>query len=375
MSAKVDIKVVKGIDGKSGDAIWESTEEIVPNTGLPVNLIVGQTGTGKTSLIQMMGGGTPTTSSTFADTKHCSLYKVANEGQEYIFLDTVGLLDTASTNDGRKGFITALVKYIQNQNLNVERVFFTVPLGGRQMTEMADWIAVLLEALGGKDGVALVSHWVITKWNQDSKFNKRQCEQDAAKPDGTLQTMKQQSLGFEVITHGEENQEDLFRIMAPTTSTSKGLSKAAMNPEAEHRENMIKQVDDLQAGVNGLNSSIASMKSDSDFQKQEDQLRRRLSQATTDLANCGKSKSKKKKYKNIIDEANQQLGECSRTWRDNKTSKEEKTRKLKELNDNFQAQLDQLRRREGIMEQLGDLVGVKGGAAKEVLKIKGHAYK
>merc|ERR1719478_167740 len=148
-----------------------------------------------------------------------------------------------------------------------------------------------------------------------------------------------------------------------------------MNPEAEHHENMIKQVDDLQAGVNGLNSSIASMKSDSDFQKQEDQLRQRLSQATTDLANCGKSTSEKSKYKKIIDEANQQLGECSRTWRDNKTSKEEKTRKLKELNDNFQAQLDQLRRREGIMEQLGDLVGVKGGAAKEVLKMKGHAYK
>merc|ERR1719359_1868690 len=106
--------------------------------------------------------------------------------------------------------------------------------------------------------------------------------------------MRQQSLGFDVITHGEENQEDLFSHMFPTTSTGKGLSKLAMNPEAEHHENMIKQVDDLQEGVNVLNSSIASMKSDSDFQKQEDQLRRRLSQATTDLANCGKSKSKKK---------------------------------------------------------------------------------
>merc|ERR1719183_3240106 len=127
---------------------------------------------------------------------------------------------------------------------------------------------------------------------------------------------------------------------------------------------MIKQVDDLQEGVNGLHSSIASMKSDSDFQKQEDELRRRLSQATTRLANCGKSSSEKSKYKKIIDEANQQLGECSRTWRDNKTSKEEKTRTLKELNANFQAQLDQLRRREGIMEQLGDMVGVKGDAAK-----------
>jgi predicted nucleic acid-binding Zn-ribbon protein len=112
---------------------------------------------------------------------------------------------------------------------------------------------------------------------------------------------------------------------------------------------MVKQVDDLQAGVSGLNSSISSMKSDSDFQQQEDQLRRRLSQATTGLANCGKSASEKSKYKKMIDEANQQLGECSRTWRDNNTSKEEKTRKLKELNANFQAQLNQLRRREGIM--------------------------
>jgi len=371
MSAKVAIKVVKGIDGKSGDAIWESTEEIVPNTGLPVNLIVGQTGTGKTSLIQMMGGGTPTTSSTFADTKHCSLYRVANEVKEYIFLDTVGLLDTASTNDGRKAFITDLVKYIRDNNLNVGRVFFTVPLGGRQMTEMADWIAVLLDALGGKDEVGLVAYWVITKWNQDSKFNKRQCEQDKAKPDGTFQTMKRQSLGFDVITHGEENQEDLFTTMASTTSTNKGLSKAAMNSEAEHHENMVKQVDNLQEGVKGLRLSIASMRSDSDFQQQGDQLRRRLNEATAELANCSKSQSKKDKYKKIIDDATQQLGECSRLWRDNKASKEDKMQKLKEL----RAQLNQLRQREGIMEQLGDLVGVTGGAAKEALKIKGYTYK
>merc|ERR1719183_3418630 len=128
---------------------------------------------------------------------------------------------------------------------------------------------------------------------------------------------------------------------------------------------MIKQVDDLLASVNLLSSSIASMKSDSDFQKQEDQLRRRLSQATTDLANCGKSASKKSKCKKLIDEANQQLGECSRSWRDNKASKEDKTRKLKELNHNFQAQLDELRTlnyyENLCVEQLGDL--------------KGHAYK
>merc|ERR1719199_455659 len=208
MSARAKVKVVSHIDDDD-EITWASSEVAVPATGLPVNLIIGQTGTGKTSVIQMMGGGTPTTTSTFADTKHCSLYMVAHEGKgkEYVFLDTVGLLDTASTNARRGAFITDLVKFVQDNNLNVCRVFVTVPLGGRQMPEMADWIAALLDALGGKDVVSLVAYWLITSWNQDSKFNKKKCDLDKAKTDGTFQTLANMvELGFDVVTHGAENQ-------------------------------------------------------------------------------------------------------------------------------------------------------------------------
>jgi hypothetical protein len=283
-------------------------------------------------------------------------------------------LDTASTDEDRRAFITDLVKYIRDNNLNVGRVFFTVPLGGRQMTEMTDWIAVLLEALGGKDGVSLVAHWVITKWNMDSRLNKRLCAQDEANPAGTLQTLRNLPLGFDVITHGEENQDDLFAAMVQMTSTIRGLSKTAMNAEAEHHEKIVQQVDNLQDGVNGLNSFIASIKSDEDFKKEEDKLSQRLRQATADLANCGKSKSKKRKYKALIDDATRQLEECSRYWRDSNTSKEKKTQKLKELNATFAAQLKHLRQHEGIMEQLSGFVGVDGGKVKEVLKLKGSGY-
>jgi len=189
----------------------------VPRTGLPVNLFVGQTGSGKTSLVQMMAGGDPTTTSTFSDTKDCSLYKVVNEGKEFVFLDTPGLLGTASTNDARKASISELAQFIKDNRLNVGRVFYTVAMGERQMAEMPYWNTALLEALSCREQVGPLAYWVITKWNQDSKFNTQRCAKDRADEErGTFPTLSKHELGFGCITHGVDNQEDLFKTMVAT---------------------------------------------------------------------------------------------------------------------------------------------------------------
>lgn len=292
-------------------------------------------------------------------------------------MDSVGLMDTASTNDGREAYIAEMIQYIQSNNLKVCRVFFTVPLGGRQMTEMTDWIAVLLEALGGHKEVGCVAYWVITKWNLDSKRNRSLCEKDKANDNGTFETLsKLPQLNFDVLTHGEDNQDQLFATVVDTGSTTEGLSKAAMNINAEHHENIVKNVDRLETGVRSLNDSIALIGTNEDFQKQEAQLRHTLHQAAVDLADCGKSKDKKRQYEEMIHQAIQELAKCSDLWRDAKASKEEKLEQLKVLNASYRKQLDELKAREDLMENLGTLVGVglstvvSKQVSKQVLKLR-----
>jgi len=131
--------------------------------------------------------------------------------------------------------------------------------------------------------------------------------------------------------------------MVAMTSTDKGLSKAAMNPDVEHHKNMVRNVARLEEHANSLSDSLASMETDADFKKQEDLLRQGLNQAATDLAHCGKSKSSKAKYLKMIDEANHELAECSARCRDTKASKEYKTKQLKELNASYQKRLAELK--------------------------------
>jgi len=275
---------------------------VVPKTGLTVNLFVGPAGSGKTSLIQMLVGGDPTElphrCHGYSDTKDFSLYKVVNEGEEHLLLDTPSLSDS---------MIASLKTFIRTSNLSIGGVFFTVPLG-EHVSECQDLIAVLLEALGGREMVRPIAHWLVTQSNLDSKFGKLRCKRD--KDDeklGTFPTLSKHKFGFGVVTHGEENQKDLFMTMTALTSTTRGLPKANMNPDTEQHKSIAKGLrqpatDPVDCGQGNSErkdrhqacrpsaipgkGKVASMSAGQDHQKQ---------QTTTDSAECGKSEPEKKR--------------------------------------------------------------------------------
>jgi len=291
-SAKVIVKVVSHINEK-GAAIWKSAEEVVPSTGLPVNLIVGQMGTGKTSLIQLMGGGCPTAIPTIADTKHCSLYKVVKEGKEYLLLKSVGLLENASTSRSRKAFISDIVKFIKGSNLNCCRVFFTVPVGTLDVEGMNDGIKELFEGLGGEDSVSLVSFWVITK-----------CNQERGSSDSIFQALSKHELGMAIICHGIDNQKQLFKKMVAMTAGVEGLPKAAMKSVVDP--------DQPEPGGSPGSTSV----DDEEFAKGEDQLRELIGDAGNLLARGSASRAQKQGSQEIIEDAGQELADCSALWRE-----------------------------------------------------------
>jgi hypothetical protein len=236
----VAIKVASHSNGQ-----LEAAEVVVPKTGLPVNLFVGLASSGKTSLIQMMGGGEPTElphrCHEYSDTKQCGLYKVVNEGKEYYLLDTPSLSDS---------MVASCKTFISHNNLNVCGVFFTAPLGERVL-ECQDSIAVLLEALGGREMVRPIAHWVVTKSNHDSKFNKQRCNRDKGDEElGTFPTLSKHKLGFGCITHGVDNQEDLFNSMVAATLAFAECG-AMRNDSKVSKEDQIKKADVLNARCGG----------------------------------------------------------------------------------------------------------------------------
>jgi len=175
-----------------GQVAWTACPETVPATGLPVNLFVGATGAGKTSCIQMLADGNPTTTEAGAsDTKKLGLYRVNDEaGNQYLILDTIGLVDTASTNDQRMEFIRQLIEFVRNNDIRICKVFFVAPLGGRFMTEAVAWTATLMDALGDGKTVSIISCWLCTQYNMAGRLNKTKSQNDLDSPKGLYNTLK-----------------------------------------------------------------------------------------------------------------------------------------------------------------------------------------
>merc|ERR1712187_107202 len=208
--------------------------------------------------------------------------------------------------------------------------------------------------------------WLLTKWNQDSKFSKRMCEQNQQNPNGTYNTLVNQKLGFAIVKHGEDNQKELFSAMVAKTSPQKGLPVPSMNPHAEHYQNMARNVINLQEGVNELKDGIARMRTSADFESQKEQLCSKIDQAAADLAGCGKDDHLKSQYRQLISQATQELKDCDKAMKDNSLTREQKEEALRKLNRSFQDQLDELKKRESLMVNLSDLVGVATNAATVV---------
>merc|ERR1719183_701669 len=144
----------------------------------------------------------------------------------------------------------ASLTFIRTNNLNIGGVFFTVPLG-EHVSECQDSIAVLLEALGGREMVRPIAHWVVTKSNHDSKFGKQRCKRDRDDEKlGTFPTLSKHKLGFGCIAHGEDNQEDLFKTMVATTPASAECD-AMRNDSKVSKEDQIKKADVLNARCGG----------------------------------------------------------------------------------------------------------------------------
>jgi len=376
MSQTVTILKFSGIDAQ-GDVIWAAEEQTVPQDGLAVNVFIGQTGTGKTSCIQVLAGGLPTETNGGSHTKHCSIYEVKDEaGAPYLILDTIGLVDTASTNAQRSEHIKELVLFVQANNLRIGKVFFTSPLGGKMMTDAITWITTLIDALGKNHTVSLISCWLCTKYNKDAPSSNKLSKRDMDNPSGLYQTLGKHECRFDIVTHGLDNQADLFDKMEKKESRKRGLDHARMDAHAIHHDLMVKECKSLNETFKKQRTDIANLKTKADFDDEVDKLQTKIDDASRKLEKCGSSSgAEKKRCRDVIKDANDAVRQSRKDLESNSVTRAEKAKHLNTLNGTLQSKLDTLKQREGLIEVFGTIAGVAGDAAASVFGLASTGFK
>lgn len=124
-------------------------EEPLPKeqlVGKTVNLVVGPTGAGKTSLALIMSGLDPTPSSRCSGTKNCKAIRLGGGFRNLIFWDTPGLMDTENTEEAKRTKILGdMMCAIKSAGVIVGAIVICVPgTGERLQPEWYEWMTALL---------------------------------------------------------------------------------------------------------------------------------------------------------------------------------------------------------------------------------------
>jgi len=261
---QVDAHFLDLVDEETLQPIWKV--EKIPSKGqIPVNMIVGQTGMGKTSMIQMLCGAGPTITAGGPDTKKPCVYGFKREGKTYYVLDTAGLADNRSTDEGRMESNKQLVEFVRRYNLSVKRVFLTYRNGCRFDGSVADGIPALFDCLGGFGNVVPVCCWVVTSLNKDSERKKALTKAAMENDGGTVRTLQNHDWNLCVTVHGEENQDEMKKEMASSDDVSEGLDTNAMTKKDLSEE--VATLSSMGFQMDAETLSLLLQQHDGDFEK------------------------------------------------------------------------------------------------------------
>lgn len=251
------------------------------------NLVFGRTGCGKTSLKNMICGEDPEPDSLTSGTSDAQILDVHNEGKIYKYVDTAGILDNRGDGEdlkqSRADKVNKIGALVKEGDLEVARVFYCVASTERLLKEEIDWLADIIQMLGGKP-VMQVFAIVLTK--VDAGFQKRKFEKDFENHE-LVKVLKAAFPNCPVVTSGYENVDGVKKLLVPVgEETSFGVKPTeikTITPKAD-LETQLKQTQaqlaKIMAAIDGQDSTKQGFQDEiSSLEDQIDALTERITNA------------------------------------------------------------------------------------------------
>ena len=222
------------VEGKSDVRAMLFAHGIEGLEGVGVIVVAGATGSGKTSLIQILAGGMETDPKLESDTKCPTLYILDLEGTQVAILDTAGLCDTAAeankAPEMQQLLVNAVAATVQRFKLVVVSFLMCIDMGGRLPGNFYQVWPQMQMSLGG-EALSPFCRFVVTKANADSKVAKVKL---AKLPETDFyNALKYSSLGWKVISAGHENLEEIKSVLELMRDACPGIPWERMNASTE----------------------------------------------------------------------------------------------------------------------------------------------
>lgn len=280
------------------------------------NLVFGRTGCGKTSLRNMLCGEDPEEDSLRSGTTDAQVLEVTSDGKRFLYVDTAGILDTRGEGEEMKNSradkVNQIGRVLKRSNLTVCRVFYCVSSTERLLKEEIDWLADIIQMLGGQK-VMQVFAIILTK--VDAGFQKRKFEKDFDNHE-LVKTLRGAFTNCPVVTSGYDNVDSVKRLLVPceeepSFSVTPDVIKVVI-PKADLETQLTQTRTKLAEVVKTLQGKEST---ESDIKRQIDDLDAEIDSLNERIANAGWWCPWPE-----IDKANQRIRECRSLMRDLKSN-------------------------------------------------------
>lgn len=280
--------------------------------GLKVNAIGGATGAGKTSLINIMAGGSETEPKATSDTKCPTVYLFNFAGKMHALLDTAGLCDTAVTaeKDGalKEGMqellINAVAATVKMYDMQIVSFLVCVEVSGRVPGNFFLVWPEMVAALGG-DELEKICRFVVTKVNvikgdTVGKKNFRHLPETQFYKD--LQDSK-----WPVCSAGRGNLERITEMMFPMSTVIVGVGGDSVDADTMSLSHKEKVVQDLKSRLqkSKADEGLATASAKERYEHTGKLIRERqqaIDDAYVELASMGNCQDEEKtRLKGLID--------------------------------------------------------------------------
>lgn len=252
------------------------------------NLVFGRTGCGKTSLKNMICGEEPEPSGLASATSDAQILDVTSEGKRYLYVDTAGILDNRGEGEGLKNSradkVNKIGALLKEKCLEVSRVFYCVSSTERLLLEEIDWLADIIQMLGGQT-VMTVFAVVLTK--VDAGFQKKKFEKDFDNHE-LVKLLKAAFANCPVVTSGYDNVDSVKKLLVPVEETHSFVIKPdaikTITPKAD-LESQLKQTQAKLAAVMKVIESKGS--TEVDIKAELERLDEEIDSLTERITNAG----------------------------------------------------------------------------------------
>lgn len=242
------------------DKHWEVKEdsfvcnsEMKSHTGKTVNLVIGMTSSGKTSMIQILAGGDQTVARTKSETQSPVL--VSDEVNDKLWLDTAGMCDSSNDSDRKAQLRDAVITAVKEHKFSIGRIFVCVASDQNMDVEFAHEFTAFKDALPPSYCVTRI---VITKVN-------RQKTADQINSAGGLKAKYASAFNCaegQVLLHGYDqfNEEVMKHAVGP--SYKDGNIRHNNIGDVTENQQLVRMIQELKDQLNKSNSVINTSQCD-----------------------------------------------------------------------------------------------------------------